>query len=151
MYLTNFQSFVFGAFLIFILCFAACEKGITGSPVVAPGEKVELKQSEKAWFGTDTENGLKFLVEQINDSRCPKQATCIWAGEAVVKVNITDPQKNFASFTLYIGARTHFQPDTLDFNLDKKTYRVILFGVSPYPMLNGSQDGSKAELTLLQK
>ena len=149
MYLNNFQSYTFGAILIFFLCFAACEKGILNGPLLSYGEKVELQKSQSILFGTDTNNGLKLTVNTINDSRCPKDVNCIRAGEAAVKISIYDIKENSVTFDLYYGEKSHFKPDTVNFSIDKKIYKVILFDVNPYPQTRVTQDSLKAKLTLL--
>jgi len=149
MYLNNFQSYTFGAILIFFLCFAACEKGILNGPLLSYGEKVELQKSQSILFGTDTNNGLKLTVNTINDSRCPKDVNCIRAGEAAVKITIYDIKENSATFNLYYGEKSHFKPDTVNFSIDKKIYKVILFDVNPYPQTSVTPDSLKAKLTLL--
>lgn len=149
MYLNNFQSYTFGAILIFFLCFAACEKGILNGPLLSYGEKVELQKSQSILFGTDTNNGLKLTVNTINDSRCPKDVNCVRAGEAAVKITIYDIKENSATFNLYYGEKSHFKPDTVNFSIDKKIYKVILFDVNPYPQTSVTQDSLKAKLTLL--
>lgn len=149
MYLNNFQSYTFGAILIFFLCFAACEKGILNGPLLSYGEKVELQKSQSILFGTDTNNGLKLTVNTINDSRCPKDVNCIRAGEAAVKITIYDIKEKSATFNLYYGEKSHFKPDTVNFSIDKKIYKVILFDVNPYPQTSVTQDSLKAKLTLL--
>ncbi len=149
MYLNNFQSYIFGATLIFFLCFAACEKGILNGPLLSYGEKVELQKSQSILFGTDTKDGLKLTINNINDSRCPKDVNCIRAGEAAVKITIYDIKENSATFDLYYGDKSHFKPDTVNFSIDKKAYKVILFDVNPYPQTSTIQDSLKAKLTLL--
>lgn len=50
-------------------------------------EKVALKigQAEKLAGGIS----VKF-VEIVEDSRCPEGATCIWAGRAIVRIEVTE-------------------------------------------------------------
>ena len=68
-------------------------------------------------------NTLKFLITEINDSRCPSDVVCVWAGKADVKIEIEAPQKG--SLTL----------STYDNRID--TFGVYVFqliDVSPYPI-----------------
>lgn len=149
MYLNNFQTFAFGSILIFILCFAACEKSSLTPDAVSFGEKAILKSSEAIYFGSTAENAFKLTIQEISDSRCPEAVTCIWAGEAVVKLSIKNLTDSVA-FALKISPSKSSGPDTLDFNLQKQAYRAILYNVSPYPKM-GNQDTSKATITLIKK
>ena len=64
--------------------------GLAGVIVANDSETVTLKQGKKksAAKGDFT---LKF-VSVAEDSRCPADAQCVWAGNAVVNVMITDRQ-----------------------------------------------------------
>jgi len=37
------------------------------------------------------DNSLKFKITEINDSRCPSDVVCIWAGKADVKIEVESP------------------------------------------------------------
>jgi hypothetical protein len=149
MYLNNFQSYIFGAVLLFVMGFVACEKSAENFPVFQMGNSAQIKKSETVWF--ESEPKLKLTVDEINDSRCPANVVCVRAGEAKVKITINDLDENLVKFTLNFGEASRFKPDTLDFNLNAKAYRVILSGVNPYPGTGGSPNNSKAEITLQLK
>lgn len=131
MYLNNFQSYVFGSILLLIMAFAACDKVETGTPIKAFGEKAELSVNDKVWFGADTVNGLKTLVTEISDSRCPENAQCVWVGEAIVKLKINSLTDS-TSVNLKIAPVKTSVTDTINFGLNSKTYRAILYSVNPY-------------------
>lgn len=82
------------------------EQGNTEKPVEVPetpkenpvsnfpefGKAITLKLNDKITFS----DGLVVIVTEINDSRCPKDVQCIWAGEisAVLELsggNISQP------------------------------------------------------------
>ncbi|MBK0383862.1 hypothetical protein I5M32_12915 [Pedobacter sp. SD-b] len=149
MYLNNMQSYAFGSILILFLCFAACEKGILNGPLNPYGERVDLMTSESALFGPDANNGLKITVDQINDSRCPENATCIRAGEAAVKITIYDAKENSATFDLYFGGKSNFKPDTANFSINQSKFKAILYDVNPHPKTGELQDKAKAKITLV--
>ena len=85
MYLNNLQSYIFGSILLLMVCFAACEKSTDTSPSFDLGESVVIKKAGQVYLSKNTPSQLKIVVNDINDSRCPMNATCVWAGEAVVK------------------------------------------------------------------
>jgi len=37
------------------------------------------------------DNSLKFKITEINDSRCPSDVVCIWAGKTDVKIEVESP------------------------------------------------------------
>ncbi|MEO5909555.1 MAG: hypothetical protein ABIP95_01645 [Pelobium sp.] len=149
MYLNNFQTFAFGSILIFILCFAACEKSTITPDALSFGEKAVLKPNEATYFGSTPENAFKLTIQEISDSRCPEGVNCVWAGEAVVKLSIKNLTDSVA-FALKISPSKNSLPDTLDFNIEKQTYRAILYGVNPYPEIK-NKESSIATVTLLKK
>ena len=64
------------------------------------GNPLQIKASESIEMTQGVGNAYLFTVKvlSINDSRCPINATCIWAGEGKVEFNIVNDQ-----FTLKIG------------------------------------------------
>ena len=69
------------------------------------------------------DNSLKFKITEINDSRCPTDVDCIWAGKADVKIKVESPVSE--TFVL----------STLDDKIDTVgNYSFELIDVSPYPV-----------------
>ena len=90
------------------------------------GEIFSLEIGQEAFI--ENENlKLKFL-DVINDSRCPVDAHCVWAGEAVALVNIWKNGKNIVDFE--IGKTGKSQ---LYFNgyPSISEYSLFLKGISP--------------------
>lgn len=67
---------------------------------------------------------LTFL-EVISDSRCPRQVTCIWPGEAKVLVGITQNGKYTEKEIVISGTGTPF--------LDIQNFDIDVFKLTPYP------------------
>nr|MBC7612632.1 hypothetical protein [Pseudopedobacter sp.] len=149
MYLNNLQSYIFGSILLLMVCFAACEKSSDTSPAFDLGESVVIKKADQVYLAKNTPSQLKIIVNDIKDSRCPMNTTCVWAGEAVVKLIVSNTEEHSASFDLVYG--TDSEKDTVDFSIDQKAYRAILKNVTPYPVAGVSQDSSKAEILITQK
>jgi hypothetical protein len=101
---------------------AACHSSLAGPSDVPLGKEFTLKAGETAAVsGTDLRVSFDRLVE---DSRCPGDATCIRAGEAVVALTAT-----------WKDGRAPVQLRTVE-GSDEATagaYRVRLAGVEPYP------------------
>ncbi|MGB7786103.1 MAG: hypothetical protein WBL27_08395 [Salinimicrobium sp.] len=68
--------------------------------------------------------GVKFL-KVISDSRCPRQVTCIWAGEAKVLLGISVNGEYFEKEVTLSGTR-------VDLQLPDKS-GVIISNLYPYP------------------
>ena len=69
---------------------------------------------------------IEFL-EVLEDSRCPKNATCIWAGEAKVAVKITSPEGKVTNKTLVFSGTT--SPIIGLFN----DVKISALRLTPYP------------------
>lgn len=75
-----------------------------------------------------TSNGIKIeFVEMVEDSRCPADAQCVWAGNAKIKVKVT---KNGKSQVLDLEMVTKgMKPNYGD-------YLLTLNGLTPEPRSN---------------
>ena len=70
-----------------------------------------------------TDNSLNFEIAEINDSRCPSDVVCIWAGKADVKIEVKSP------------VRSSIVLSTFDNLIDTVgNYSFELKDVSPYPV-----------------
>jgi len=99
-------------------------------------EKVETPRIvSKLYFGeqlkfNDVE--LKF-VDVIQDSRCPKNVNCIWAGEIVVLVDVFENDIKTEQKKLTLSPTSHLQ--NLIGNLfSSETLNISGFNVLPYPV-----------------
>lgn len=132
MYLNNYQSFIFGTLIIGLLSFVACEKTTEISKILGFGGKAELMQTDSIWFGTDSLTGIKVSVTEIADSRCPEDVQCVWAGEANVDV-LASYNEESIKLKLKIDPAKSSKTDTVNFTLNSKNYKALLFAVNPYP------------------
>lgn len=72
-------------------------------------------------------DGLKLAFSVKNDSRCPTNATCIWAGEVQTEFYFTfDGQQEEVPLTLMGGEEEAV--------LIYKDYTLTLYAVEPYPV-----------------
>jgi hypothetical protein len=110
-------------------------KQLQDKVVLAVGQSVKIK---------DTDVTLSF--EEIEDSRCPTGVTCIWAGDAVVKIGVKSSDKPQSSLTLHTNSR--FARDG-----EYEGYRITLTAVMPYPAGDNPprRDQYRASLTLERK
>ena len=79
----------------------------------------------------------------LNDSRCPNGATCIWAGNAVIKVDLT---KDGIKHGIKLNTISGFRRDTTIDNLN-----ISLIELNPYPDLKivSQLSDYKAKLTIV--
>ena len=80
-------------------------------------EEVQLKYGETATFGERT---IRF-DEVKTDSRCPKDVTCVWAGEVVVLLTMEQQD----TYTIRPGGIAELWSD------ENVSYRIA--AVTPYP------------------
>ena len=94
------------------------------SETFSPGVENEFRiQSEYR----SADHLLKFIITEINDSRCPSDVVCVWEGKADVKIEVESPVKgNFILSTYH--SNTNSSIDTLG------NYSFQLIDVSPYPV-----------------
>lgn len=76
------------------------------------------------------------------DSRCPTGVTCIWAGDAAVRIRIDAPKARPSTYTLHTNER--MGRDVMHGGL-----RVQLVAVTPYPAADKQPRADEYRVTLL--
>jgi len=107
-------AILIGAYAIFMMIFSA--------NYVELGKEFSLEVNQTAFIRSEF---IKIKLIDISDSRCPKEAQCVWAGEARAEINILKNNQDVGFFNLTVDGTIHF---------DK--YSVKLTAVEPYPTLN---------------
>jgi len=120
----------FAALLIVGTVFlAACN---SSSSETTPTDRVSLGIHQSGRVGAD----VAVRVDSIQDSRCPLDANCVWAGEAKVKL-VLSKGSDSTTARLIIGAGVKAsdpnRQDSTGVSLGNSTYKVILREVNPYP------------------
>lgn len=86
--------------------------------------------------------GLRIKFAEVkNDSRCPADVTCVWAGNAAVRLEVNLRGRGSKSLTL--NTMGNSQP------VEYRGYKVSLVGLSPYPRSNQSIAPRDYVVTLL--
>ena len=111
------------AVLLLLLLLAACG-GEAGEVKANLGQEFSLSMGQTVSI-QDEELKLRFL-EVISDSRCPKDVTCVWQGQASCLVEITYLESLYKVTLVQPGLPE--EPSQIDF----KEY-VIKFDLTPYP------------------
>ena len=100
---------------------------------VSPGQEVAVAR---------TRLRIKFAAVE-NDSRCPSDVTCVWAGNAAVKLELTGLGKA-QSVTLNTSKAGQFVSETV-----YQGYKVTLVDLSPYPRSTQKIAASAYQATLV--
>ncbi|MCB9351840.1 MAG: hypothetical protein H6573_30755 [Lewinellaceae bacterium] len=116
----------FSFFIVLLLLATAC-------PPAPPTENVlEIKNGETVEVAGEQ---MKLTLSAVNDSRCPKDAQCVTAGEAKVTLTIN---KGGATETAELtGKGLCYEEDgTCGSEATAMGYRFRLLSLNPYPEQN---------------
>jgi len=137
-------------YLIVLVCFtglliSSCEKDS-----IEFDSPFELKENESIVLQGNN-NGLKITLQEVNDSRCPVNALCISAGNARVKLRLSDNSgaEKLAELCLGFCDNMNNTEDNVIIRLNDISYTVVLKEVSPFPELGKKQD--KKALLIIKK
>ncbi|HEX6981579.1 MAG TPA: hypothetical protein VF181_02355 [Balneolaceae bacterium] len=106
-------------FLIAMMLAVACQS--THSPITPKlGEEIKVGLNQQVTF-PDEGFSIQFN-DLLEDSRCPKGVTCVWAGNAKVAIQFNKQIVSLNTFTDYPKQAT------------VSGYTIQLVSVSPYPI-----------------
>lgn len=108
------------SFFLFGFAFSNAQNSASGQMQLKIGEFIE-----------HNEITIKFN-DVLSDSRCPKDAHCIWAGEVVVLVTILKNGKKLEQKKLTLNSTSQLQNITGNL-YTTNTFKVTGFTVFPYP------------------
>ncbi len=114
--------------------------------VKTPQIITKLKMGNSITFGTKS---IEF-IKVTEDSRCPSDVSCVWAGQAKVLVNFYEKDMLLEEKEIIIGANT-ITPDTTKELFKSGEKSVHGYNLSPYPSSNRKIDPSEYFLELLVK
>lgn len=105
-----------------LLLATACDENSPTGPSVPLNQQFTLAPGEIATV-QDTSMRIQFVAVR-GDSRCPADAICIWGGDAMVQIRVSD------------GSISEYELHTGDQSLSAVThrgFRIALVQVQPYP------------------
>jgi len=70
------------------------------------------------------------FVEMVDDSRCPVDTNCVWAGNAKVRIEVREPGRRGRTQTFELNSNT--SPKAVRFN----GYEISLVDLTPHPRSN---------------
>ena len=99
---------------------------VTGPEETEDQVQLKLKIGEEQRLKNE---GLRIrFVSVVEDSRCPKNVNCVWAGNGKVLLNIADRRKKSRSVEL----NTNLEPRAVT----SSGYEIKLLELDPYPVVN---------------
>lgn len=116
------KNILFFSCLFLLFAAAKCEKG----PTYELDQSFQLKAGESMTCNCKDKLNIQFISIK-EDSRCPKNVTCVWAGQVVTSLLIDDQAVELALGSREKGKSSH----VID------GYVVQLQKVTPYPVDSG--------------
>jgi hypothetical protein len=116
-------------FLIAFSCLAA-EQPDAHKVVLTVGASAQAPDTDVTVF-----------IEAIEDSRCPKGVSCIWEGDAVVKIRLEMPNTSPSNNTLHTNKRFASE-------IEHGGARIVLIDVTPYPSASAQPRDDDRRVTL---
>lgn len=125
-----------------LLVFGGCTKVETVLPQPVLGTKLEASVATELVF----QEGLSLKVTKIEDSRCPKNVTCVWAG--VARVFLTISEKGISK-----DATIDFESKAIQTSIElgSQKYTIEVSDVLPYPENSGETNQNVYKVVLLVK
>ncbi|MDR2972451.1 MAG: hypothetical protein LBU83_11075 [Bacteroidales bacterium] len=113
-----------------IFLFFSCNKNQEGVITLKIGKVTEIKVGKTA---ENSQKGLSLRVDNLNESRCPTGAMCVWEGYASVELHLTTKNGKH-DFTLDTHHPPIYKNDTI---IEGLKYELI--DILPYPILDKEQ------------
>lgn len=143
------------AFLCLLALVACNTQDVTSTPLlgtqIPPSVKLDLEEpfslnvstgADEA-FSTSSQIGIRLI--SVQDSRCPKDVTCVWAGTVLVTLKTSEPGKEQLTFELSLGAGVETEKTYARWN---ENY-LVLKSVEPYPITTDDLDANAHIVTLV--
>jgi len=121
-----------------VLCVSACDDAIPTAPIVPLDQQFTLAPGGSAIV--EGSNTRVQFVQVSGDSRCPADALCIWAGDAIVGIRVIDAGPSSA-YELHTG-------DSRLAEVTHRDFRIELLQLQPYPFSNRVIEASDYRATL---
>lgn len=144
----NYTTLLLGASLLLISC-------KSDSITVQAVEKT-IRYHEKV--SITPENPATLTFAEVEDSRCPENVQCVWAGNAIVDLQLRSEQANqeAQAVKMCLGDCNSLYPktgfreaDTAQVSVAGTQYTLILTNASPYP--NSTKTVKKEDYTIKLK
>lgn len=124
------RNFLIGTGIVMIGLIASCSntKEMGGDEIMISDFKlndtISLRINDMSICESDPNLFVKF-DSLVNDSRCPKNASCIWEGDAEIKVDVTY-KKELEKISIHTSTKMGNTGEAFG-------YKLQLVGLTPYP------------------
>jgi hypothetical protein len=128
------------ATLVLLLSLLACSKdSMNGTGEAYFDIPFELRIGRTVIFTKDSKE-LTISMISVIDSRCPINANCITAGNATVKLRLSNNSGSEVFTELCLGQCETLGSDTKQITLSNINYSITMKKVEPYPKINDSRE-----------
>ncbi|RDJ31606.1 MAG: hypothetical protein DWQ18_06045 [Crenarchaeota archaeon] len=130
-------------FVLFLITAIALSGFMMMPSVSAAHHDAKLDSSIKLSVGETAEiksKQLAITLDDISDSRCPKDVTCIWEGEVTATLSITKGDDKSSTIEIKTSETT---------SVEFSTYSLTLTNTEPYPEENMEIKKEQYVITLL--
>jgi len=103
---------------------------------------LSLNECKNISFNSDE---IRLCLDSLSDSRCPTNATCVWAGTAIARFSFTKNEQTYPIVLATLPFLSYQQKTTV------AGYTITLINVLPYPVvppLGPLEPPTKAEIKI---
>ncbi len=150
---TSMKTFFYSFFLISLLgLFAQCSRDGLAPQKGAFEQSSTLAAKQSVRLASTTTDELVISVDSIQDSRCPINANCVWAGNAKVSFTAShNGSTQKASLCLGSCDQVTKTSDSVVLQFPNGQYEITLQKVDPYPSTEPAKEPSKATFVVRKK
>ncbi len=112
-------------------------------PVTSPKILIKLPLGASILLESHT---IKF-VKVLEDSRCPKDANCIWAGRAKILIEISSEGTETIQKEIIFGKVNSGESDELQL-INTQSKKAFAYQLNPYPSSEDNPDSKKYVLLI---
>lgn len=136
------------ALTISLLFFLSCEEPVANSYYsqhfwLSEGQETVISSSDEEKEPAN----ITIQFEEVNDSRCPADAICITAGNAILTINAGG---EILKLCIDDCTATGLS-NTINFTVNNEAYTLQVFEVTPYPMTANEGKVKKAKLMVARR
>ncbi|MFT2011366.1 hypothetical protein ACMA1I_22025 [Pontibacter sp. 13R65] len=113
-------------------------------------QEFSIKMGEQVILtGGEAPRKLHLWLKELNDSRCPANATCVHYGAASILLSASNSQGKNDTIEMCIGGCYNQEPrntHTITTQIGQVTYKITLKEIRPFPGLEQDADTKQAVL-----
>ena len=123
--------------------FVACTK-----TNLTPSQSFKISENENFNLNYDSKSG-SIEITKIEESRCPANANCVRAGEAIVFFTMELGDQRLTDQQLCVQCESSLEiPEEISFEVNNINYTLKLLDVTPFPTTDNTNETKQAEFQL---